>query len=44
MTPNETYAQKRAEAIELIRKHAPARLQDSLIELLRPVIAPISNE
>ncbi len=39
MTPAETYAQKRAEAVELIRKHAPARLQTALIELLRPAIA-----
>lgn len=39
MTPAESYAQKREEAIELIRAHAPARLQESLIELLRPAIA-----
>ncbi len=39
MTPTKEYAQKRAEAVELIQKHAPPRLQDALIELLRPAIA-----
>ncbi|HEX8465132.1 MAG TPA: YwqG family protein [Abditibacterium sp.] len=38
MTPAAQYAQKRAEAVELIRQHAPPRLQDALIELLRPAI------
>ncbi|MBW3635503.1 MAG: DUF1963 domain-containing protein [Armatimonadetes bacterium] len=39
MTPNELYAERRAEAIERIRTHAPARLQDTLINFLRPAIA-----
>ncbi len=39
MTPSNTYFQKREKAIELIRAHAPARLQDALIALLRPAIA-----
>ncbi len=39
MTPAETYAQKCLEAVELIRQHAPPRLQDALIALLRPAIA-----
>lgn len=39
MTPTEAYAQKRTEAVALIEKHAPQRLQQSLIDLLRPAIA-----
>jgi uncharacterized protein YwqG len=39
MTPAARYTQKRAEAVELIRQHAPPLLQDALIELLRPAIA-----
>ncbi len=39
MTPTEQYTQKREEAVELIRAHAPVRLQEPLIELLRPTIA-----
>ncbi|WP_157947610.1 YwqG family protein [Abditibacterium utsteinense] len=39
MSIAEDFAQKRAEAVELIRTHAPARLQEPLIELLRPAIA-----
>lgn len=39
MTPAETYAQKRVEAVTLIENHAPSRLQQSLIDLLRPAIA-----
>ena len=39
MTPTQSYAQKRAEAESLIRQHAPARLQEPLIALLRPAIA-----
>jgi len=39
MTPTESFAQKRAEAEALIRQHAPARLQEQLIALLRPAIA-----
>ena len=39
MTPTQTYAAKRAEAESLIRQHAPARLQNPLIALLRPAIA-----
>ena len=39
MTPAEEFAQKRLEAVELIEKHAPARLQSQLIDLLRPAIA-----
>ena len=39
MTPAEQYAQKRAQAVALIREHAPLPLQQSLIDLLRPAIA-----
>jgi len=39
MTPAQSFAQKRAEAETLIRQHAPARLQEQLISLLRPAIA-----
>ena len=39
MTPAETYAQSRLEAEQLIRQHAPARLQDAVIERLLPAIA-----
>ena len=39
MTPAEQFAHKRSHAVALIREHAPQRLQDSLIELLRPAIA-----
>ncbi len=39
MTPTESFARKRAEAETLIRQHAPARLQEPLIALLRPAIA-----
>ncbi|HEX9997479.1 MAG TPA: hypothetical protein VGB45_10075 [Abditibacterium sp.] len=39
MTPAAQYAQKREEAIELIRAHAPERLQNALVELLHPAIA-----
>ncbi len=39
MTPEEEFAQKRAQAEQLIRQHAPARLQEQLIALLRPAIA-----
>jgi len=39
MIPTESFAQKRAEAETLIRQHAPARLQELLIALLRPAIA-----
>jgi len=39
MTPAQSFAQKRAEAETLIRQHAPARLQEPLINLLRPAIA-----
>ena len=39
MTPAETYAQSRLEAENLIRQHAPARLQDAVIERLLPAIA-----
>ena len=39
MTPSQEFAQKRAEAEQLIREHAPARLQEQLISLLRPAIA-----
>lgn len=38
MTPAQDYARKRAEAEALIRQHAPARLQEQLIALLRPAI------
>ena len=39
MTPAEQYAQQRSHAVALIREHAPQRLQQSLIDLLRPAIA-----
>ncbi len=39
MSPAETYAQSRLEAENLIRQHAPARLQDAVIERLLPAIA-----
>ena len=39
MTPTEEFAQKRAEAVALIEKHASPRLQAQLIEALRPAIA-----
>ena len=39
MTSSELYAQKRIEAESLIRAHAPERLQDALIDFLRPAIA-----
>ncbi len=39
MTPTESYAHKRADAETLIRQHAPVRLQEPLIALLRPAIA-----
>ncbi len=39
MTPAETFAQSRAQAETLIRQHAPARLQDAVIERLLPAIA-----
>ena len=39
MTPAETYAQSRLEAENLIRQHAPARLQDAVIERLLSAIA-----
>lgn len=38
MTPAQQFAQKRSEAETLIREHAPARLQNALISLLRPAI------
>ncbi len=39
MSPAETYAQSRSDAETLIRQHAPARLQDAVIERLLPAIA-----
>ena len=39
MTPQEEFAAKRREAEQLIREHAPTRLQSQLIALLRPAIA-----
>ena len=39
MTPKEEFAAKRLEAESLIQKHAPERLQEQLISLLRPAIA-----
>ncbi len=39
MTPEEEFAQKRAQAEQLIRQYAPQRLQEQLISLLRPAIA-----
>ena len=39
MTPQEEFAAKRGEAESLIRQHAPERLQEQLIALLRPAIA-----
>ncbi len=39
MTPAEQFAQKRAQAEQLIRQYAPQRLQEQLIALLRPAIA-----
>lgn len=39
MTPAAQFAQKRHEAIALIHAHAPSRLQNPLIALLRPAIA-----
>ncbi len=39
MTPKEEFAAKRLEAESLIRQHAPQRLQEQLISLLRPAIA-----
>jgi len=39
MTPPEEFTHKRAQAESLIRQHAPARLQEQLIALLRPAIA-----
>ena len=39
MTPTEQFAAKRLEAETLIRQHAPARLQEQLIALLRPAVA-----
>ena len=38
MTPAEEFAAKRTEAESLIRQHAPERLQEQLIALLRPAI------
>ena len=39
MTPAEQTAQQRSHAVALIQEHAPPRLQQSLIELLRPAIS-----
>ncbi len=39
MTPKEEFTAKRVEAEQLIRQHAPERLQEQLISLLRPAIA-----
>ncbi len=39
MIPEEEFAAKRTEAEQLIRQHAPQRLQEQLISLLRPAIA-----
>ena len=39
MTPTETFAQSRRTAEDLIRQHAPARLQNAIIERLLPAIA-----
>lgn len=43
MTPAETFAQSRREAENLIRQHAPARLQDAVIERLLPAVALVAT-